>query len=297
MQQPTIVKRGKGGRWLATRAPEESIRWLAAKVANNKTINYHTVAEDGSGEGQSTQTTTNHQQEQYQWAVAGNNTVCGQRSMIGGEGGQQQERWQRQWSTMGALGFDGGDGQQQQRWLWRMTIVFVMVMAMENGKVVVTRWVTMMMFGSGRAAAGSNSAMDNGNGGSHGQQQWQQQWTMKMALDDGSSQWAFLAALARQQRLILTLYGGGSGSGGGGGKWQWWGGTEAMAAKMSLTAGSSWRSLTGVLNSSGSGSGGGSGGGGGDGWWQGSIEATTEKIHSTAAVSVGDNWHWHLMEV
>jgi hypothetical protein len=50
---------------------------------------------------------------------------------------------------MGALGFDGGDGQQQQLWLWRMMIVFVMVMAMENGKVVVTRWVTMMMFGSG----------------------------------------------------------------------------------------------------------------------------------------------------
>jgi hypothetical protein len=44
-------------------------------VAGNKSIDDHTAAGNGAGEGQSTQTTTNNQGEQQQWAVADNNTV------------------------------------------------------------------------------------------------------------------------------------------------------------------------------------------------------------------------------
>jgi hypothetical protein len=75
MQQPTIFKRGKGGRRLATSAPVGNIQQSAAKVASNKSISNHTAVGDGSSEGQSTQTTTNHQWEQQQQAVACNNTI------------------------------------------------------------------------------------------------------------------------------------------------------------------------------------------------------------------------------
>jgi hypothetical protein len=41
------------------RAPEGSIRQLAAKVAGNESTNNHRAAGDGSGEGQSKKTTIN----------------------------------------------------------------------------------------------------------------------------------------------------------------------------------------------------------------------------------------------
>jgi hypothetical protein len=86
--------------------------------------------------------------------------------------------------------------------------------------------------------------MDDGNGGSNGQQQWRLQWTMKTSFDNGGTQWAFVVALARQQYLMAALDGGGGGRGCGSGNGQqyWW--TMATAVAMDNCNGSSggqWR--------------------------------------------------------
>jgi hypothetical protein len=62
---------------------------IGGKVVGNESINNYTVAGDRSGEGQSTQTITINQWEQQQWVIAGNDTISGERSMIGGVTGWQ----------------------------------------------------------------------------------------------------------------------------------------------------------------------------------------------------------------